>query len=120
MFRVLIAGNKPFIDEVANSYENRDIVAMLCGDGELSLAYHTFDSLPSDWTEYDALIMSAEDAKKTFDENPLNDRTADSSTMSQMLITIFIAGQMDVNEYVNVEVFDDHGDILRYIMETLL
>lgn len=47
-------------------------------------------------------------------------RTPESPTMGQMILPIFIAGQMDVKPYVNVEAFDDHGDILRHILENML
>jgi len=120
MLRILVAGNKSFTDDVANSYENNDVVAMLTSDGELSITYHTFDSLPNDWMDHDAFIMSPEDAKTTFGQNLLNDRTPESPTMGQMIIPIFIAGQMNVSSYVNVEAFDDHYDILRHILEDML
>jgi hypothetical protein len=120
MFRVIIVGNKSFIDNVANSYENRDTVAMLCGDGELSLTYHTFDPLPADCSEYDTLVMSVEDALSPAGQEFLSGRTDKSPTMGHFLLEILICGKMDVSQYVNVEAFDDHGDILNYIMENLL
>lgn len=119
--RILIAGDKAFTDMVSNSYENRDIVAMLCGDGEMSLTYHTLDPhLPMNWLDYDALVVSAKYVQSPEGQWILNDRTDKSPTMVQFLTDVLIVGQMNTKDAICVQAFDDHGDVLRHIMEDML